>query len=161
LDIKRQPGLEEKYIVSSCLAGLKTRYDGTDKFCARVKEMIEKGIAIPFCPEQGGGLPTPRTPAEIVGGDGWDVLKGKARVVNRDGEDVTREFIRGAEQMLGLARIFGATKAVIKSLSPSCGVGAIYDGTFSGNIIEGDGVAAALLKEAGLEVITEKELEND
>jgi uncharacterized protein YbbK (DUF523 family) len=150
-----------RYVVSSCLIGLKTRYDGTDKLCAHVRELVEKGVAVPFCPEQGGGLPTPRTPAEIAGGDGRAVLGGRARAINRHGEDITEEFVRGAEGMLELARIFGASKAILKSLSPSCGVGAIYDGTFSGNIVEGDGVTTALLKEAGLEVATEKEFEDD
>ncbi|MBE0448738.1 MAG: DUF523 domain-containing protein [Actinobacteria bacterium] len=150
-----------RYIVSSCLVGLRTRYDGTDKLCMCVREMVEAGIAVPFCPEQGGGLPTPRLPAEIVEGDGHDVLEGRAKVVNRRSEDVTGRFIKGAEEMLELARIFGASKAILKSLSPSCGVGAIYDGTFSGNIVEGDGVTTALLKEANLEVVTEKEFEDD
>jgi len=147
-----------KWVVSSCLAGLKTRYDGGDKFCAKIRELVEKGEALPFCPEQGGGLTTPRPPAEIVGGDGSDVLAGRARVINKLGDDVTEQFIRGASEMLELARITGATGAIIKSLSPSCGVGAIYDGTFSGTIREGDGVTAALLRESGLEVVTENQL---
>lgn len=150
-----------KFIVSSCLAGLKTRYDGTDKLCRKVRELVEKGEAVPFCPEQGGGLPTPRIPAEIVGGDGFNVLSGAAKVLNRDGQDVTEEFVRGAKEMLELAKIFGASHAILKSMSPSCGVGSIYDGTFSGNIVEGDGVTTAVLKNAGLQVITEKEFEND
>ncbi|MHB8841979.1 MAG: 2-thiouracil desulfurase family protein [Candidatus Aquicultor sp.] len=150
-----------KWVVSSCLIGLKTRYDGRDKFCSKIQELVEKAEAVPFCPEQGGGLATPRPPAEIIGGDGRDVLAGRARVINKLGKDVTEQFIRGASQMLELARITGATGAIITSLSPSCGVGAIYDGTFSGTIREGDGVAAALLRESGLEVITEKEFEDE
>ncbi len=150
-----------KWVVSSCLAGLKTRYDGGDKFCSKIQRLVEKGEAVPFCPEQGGGLTTPRSPAEIVGGDGRGVLAGRARVINKLGKDVTDQFIRGASGMLELARITGAKGAIIKSLSPSCGVGAIYDGTFSGTIREGDGVTAALLRESGLEVITEKEFEDE
>jgi len=147
--------------VSSCLVGLKTRYDGSDKLFRKVKDLVEEGVAIAFCPEQGGGLPTPRTPAEIAGGDGHDVISGRARVLTRDGKDVTAQFVKGAEQMLELARTFHANIAILKALSPSCGVGSIYDGTFSGNIVEGDGVTTALLKEAGLKVITEEEFEND
>lgn len=150
-----------RYIASSCLAGLATRYDGTAAPCGRVEAAVERGAAIPFCPEQGGGLTTPRAPAEIVGGDGRDVLKGNARVVTKNGEDVTEEFIRGARQMLSLAQLTGASAAILKSNSPSCGAGTIYDGTFSGNMVEGDGVAAALLREAGLKIFTEKEFADD
>lgn len=150
-----------KWVVSSCLIGLKTRYDGGDKFCAKIQELVKRGEAVPFCPEQGGGLTTPRPPAEIVGGDGHDVLAGRARVINRLGEDVTEQFIHGASAMFELARMVGATGAIIKALSPSCGAGAIYDGTFSGTIVEGDGVTAALLKESGIKVFTEKEMEDE
>jgi len=151
----------KRYIVSSCLAGLATRYDAAAAPCGSVEAAVERGAAIPFCPEQGGGLKTPRTPAEIVGGDGHDVLKGNARVITGDGEDVTEEFVRGAKQMLILARLTHASAAILKSDSPSCGAGTIYDGTFSGNMVEGDGVAAALLREAGFEIITEKEFKDD
>ncbi len=152
---------EGRFIVSSCLAGLDTRYDSSNKLCEPVKKLVEQAIAVPFCPEQGGGLATPRPPAEIVGGDGHDVLAGRARVLTREGKDVTQEFIRGAQEMLSLARIFGANKAVLKSRSPSCGHKAIYDGTFSGKIVTGDGVTSALLRESGIEVITEEELKDD
>ncbi|HEY3375108.1 MAG TPA: DUF523 domain-containing protein [Candidatus Aquicultor sp.] len=149
------------YIVSSCLIGLKTRYDGNSKPCQKVKDLVEEGIAVPFCPEQCGGLPTPRPAAEIAGGDGHDVIAGRARVLNADDADVTDAYLRGAEGALQLARMIGATIAVLASRSPSCGAGAIYNGTFSGTIVEGDGVTAALLKEAGLDVVTEKEFAND
>ncbi|MDI6817270.1 MAG: DUF523 domain-containing protein [Actinomycetota bacterium] len=153
--------VSKRYIVSSCLAGLATRYDATAAPCGSVEAAVEQGVAIAFCPEQGGGLTTPRAPAEIVGGDGCDVLTGNARVITRNGEDVTEEFVQGARQMLILARLTHASAAILKSRSPSCGAGSIYDGTFSGNMVEGDGVAAALLREAGLEIITEKEFEDD
>lgn len=141
--------------------GLKTRYDGTDKLCQKVKDLVSEGVAVAFCPEQGGGLPTPRKPAEIAGGDGRDVVSGRARVLTEDGQDVTTQFLKGARGMLELAKTFHASKAILKALSPSCGVGAIYDGTFSGNIMEGDGVATALLKESGLKVVTEEEFKDD
>jgi uncharacterized protein YbbK (DUF523 family) len=157
-----------KYIVSACLAGFETRYDGTDALCERVRELVEKGKAVPFCPEQAGGLPTPRTPAEITGGDGYAVVGDQAdcghtitgRVITKDGVDVTANYLQGAKEMLKLARLVGASKAVLKAKSPSCGSGSIYDGTFSGNITRGDGVAVALLKLSGIDVMTEDDFLN-
>jgi uncharacterized protein YbbK (DUF523 family) len=148
----------DRYIVSACLIGLKTRYDGRSCFNDSVKKLVLDGVAIPVCPEQLAGLPTPRSPAEIVGGTGYDVLLKKARVINREGTDLTEKFIDGARQTLNLAQIFRASKAVLKTKSPSCGCGLIYDGTFSGNLVEGDGVTAALLKQEGIEVFTEEEI---
>ena len=150
--------IREKWIVSACLVGLRTRYDGRDALSHPARKLVEAGLAVPFCPEQAGGLATPRTPAEIVGGDGHAVLAGLAKVFDKNGNDVTGQFIKGAQEMLALARLLGAKNAVLKSLSPSCGVGAIYDGTFTRALVQGDGVAAALLKEAGLKVISEKEI---
>lgn len=119
---------------------------------------MEKEGLIPVCPEVFGGLTTPRTPNEIVGGDGDDVIDGEAKVITKDGEDVTEEFIKGARRALEIARIFNIKKAILKQRSPSCGNGKIYDGTFSGNLIEGDGVTAALFKRNGIEVISEEDL---
>lgn len=153
----RQVRPVEKYIVSACLAGLKVRYDGTDKLSRKVRALVESGQAIICCPEQTGGLPTPRTPAEIFGGDGHDVLAGRAVVIDKYGHDVTAQFIKGAHECLEVARLFGATKAILKARSPSCGSGAIYDGSFSGTIEAGDGVTTALLKENGIDVLTEEE----
>ena len=139
---------DEKIIVSACLAGLRCRYDGETKPCEKVVEMVAAGKALPVCPEQLGGLPTPRVPAEMRGG----------RVMRQDGVDVTAEFIRGAQESLMLAQLVGATKAILKSRSPSCGSEAIYDGSFSGKLIPGDGVTAALFKANGIHVITEEDL---
>lgn len=139
---------DEKYIVSACLAGLRCRYDGETRPCEKVVQLVSAGKAIPVCPEQLGGLPTPRVPAEKSGG----------RVVRQDGVDVTAEFVRGAEESLKLAQLIGATKAILKSRSPSCGCGLIYDGTFSGILIPGDGVTAALFKANGFDVKTEEDL---
>jgi uncharacterized protein YbbK (DUF523 family) len=173
-----------KYIVSACLAGFKSRYDGKDELCDKVRELIKSGEAVPFCPEQAGGLSTPRVPAEIAGGDGRAVLENygafmpdeseneledtdkelpgfRARVLTKNGVEVTYQFVRGAQEMLKLARMVGATRAILKARSPSCGVGSIYDGTFSGNITKGDGVAAALLKASGIDVTTEDDPDND
>lgn len=147
----------EPVLVSACLAGLHTRHDGCAAADARIEALVRAGRAIPVCPEQLGGLPTPRPPAEIRGGDGGDVLAGRALVVNRAGEDVTGSFLRGAEETLRLARLAGAKTAILKARSPSCGVGAIYDGTFSGARRPGDGVTAALLRQKGVLVRTEEE----
>ncbi len=118
--------------------------------------MLKEGKAIPVCPEQLGGLPTPRNPAEIVGGDGDDVLDGKARVIDLEGNDVTRQFLAGAEQALQLAQKVGATVAILKENSPSCGSSHVYDGSFSGNKKPGVGVTAALFRRNGIRVESEK-----
>jgi uncharacterized protein YbbK (DUF523 family) len=135
-------------IVSGCLADLRCRYDGGAKPCAEVIRLVAEGQAIPVCPEQLGGLPTPRLPAEIRAG----------RVVRKDGVDVSAEFQRGAEDALKLAQLVGARLAILKARSPSCGAGRIYNGTFTGSVIEGDGVFAALCRANGLTVKTEEDL---
>ncbi|NLK71623.1 MAG: DUF523 domain-containing protein [Clostridiales bacterium] len=147
------------YIVSACLAGVCTRYDAKSYEDKNIIKLIDSKLAILVCPEQLGGLSTPRPPAEIVGGDGNDVLEGKAAVINKNGEDVTKSFIKGAEETLRIAVLYKVNKAILKSSSPSCGCGRIYDGSFSGNKIDGDGITSALLKKNGIEVITEEELQ--
>jgi len=144
-------------LVSGCLIGQKCRYNMLSEEIPELKEMVEKGEAIPVCPEQLGGLPTPRPPAEIKGGDGIKVIAGKARVVNSEGQDVTQKFVKGASDTLVIAKDKNITEAVFKSRSPACGCGSIYDGTFRGRLRDGDGVAAALLKKHGIKVITEEE----
>ena len=138
----------EIILCSACLLGVECRYDGTSRINNKVLELARKEILIPVCPEQLGGLPTPREAAEI---------KGK-RVITKTGKDVTLNFKRGAEQVLKLARLLNIRKAILKQYSPSCGCGKIYDGTFTGKIIAGDGVAASLLKRYGIKVISEEEL---
>ena len=130
-------------IVSACLAGYPCRYDGKAKPCAQVIELVRAGKAIPVCPEQLGGLPTPRSAAEIRAG----------RVVDDEGADRTEAFRRGAQAVLALAQTYGATQALLQNRSPSCGSGWIYDGTFSKRLIPGDGVTARLLSENGIQVI--------
>lgn len=147
-------------MVSACLAGSRTRYDGSSQERAAVERLVKEGKAIPVCPEQLGGLPTPRSPAEIEGDGGASVLDGAARVVDREGADLTRAFLRGARESLKLARLFGATVAVMKSKSPSCGCGTIYDGSFSGSLVKGDGVLTALLKREGIVVVNEDQAES-
>lgn len=140
-------------LVSACLTGLLCRHDGGSCPDDAVMGLVAAGRAIPVCPEQLGGLPTPRSPAEIRGGDGRDVLEGRARVVNKEGKDLTEVFLRGAHQTLRLARLCGAKWCLLKERSPSCGVKCIYDGTFSGRLRPGVGVAAALLREGGIDII--------
>jgi uncharacterized protein YbbK (DUF523 family) len=135
-------------IVSACLANLRCRYDGAAKPCNEVIRLVAAGKAIPVCPEQLGGLPTPREPAEISAG----------RVLRRDGVDVTDAFIRGAQEALKLAKLVGAKTAILKARSPSCGSGKIYDGSFTGKLADGDGVFADLCKTNGIDVNTEEEL---
>lgn len=110
------------------------------------------------CPEEDGGLATPRPAAEIRGGDGSDVLDGRARVVTEGGVDVTEAYLEGARIALERAREAGARTAILKSRSPSCGRGCIYDGSFSRTLKEGEGVTAALLEREGIQVLTEEEL---
>lgn len=139
-------------LVSACLAGCLCRYDQQRVVCDAVREMITKGQAIPVCPEQMGGLPTPRPPAEIVGGTGEDVLDGRARVMDVNGRDVTAAFVAGAQETLKLAQLVGATTVILKERSPSCGSCAIYDGSFSGAQRPGQGVTAALLRRHAIRV---------
>jgi len=135
-------------ICSACLLGVKCRYDSRSNLNRKVIQLAKKEILIPVCPEQLGGLPTPREPAE----------QSKGRVVTNLGEDVTENFKAGARQVLKLAKLFGIKGAILKQRSPSCGCGQIYDGTFSCTIIKGDGVTTALLKRNGIKVISEEDL---
>lgn len=135
--------------ISACLLGLACRYDGQSlPHGEALKRAAVEGL-IPLCPEQLGGLPTPRAPAQIVDGDGEDVLDGRARILDESGRDVTDNFLRGAEQTATLCRTLGIKEVLLKSHSPSCGVGAIYHGT---QLVKGDGVAAALLRRRGIRV---------
>lgn len=135
-------------IVSACLAGANCRYNGQAKPHPKVLEMVRRGEAIPVCPEQMGGLPTPRPPAEQRGN----------RVFTNKGDDVTDAFVHGAEEALRVAQLAGCDEAVLKSRSPSCGPGKVYDGTFSGKLVDGDGVFAKVLKDNGVKVKSEEEL---
>ena len=140
-------------IASACLVGKKCRFDGESRTDERIKKMFDEGKIKVVCPESLGRLPIPRTPSEIIGGDGGDVLCGKAKVVAPDGEDRTEEFLNGANKALEVAKRCGAKRAYLKSKSPSCGYGTIFDGTFSGKLKQGVGVTGALFKKNGIEVI--------
>ena len=135
-------------LCSACLLGIKCRYDCKSKPNEKVLELSKKEILIPVCPEQLGGLPTPREPSE---------QKGK-KVVSKIGKDVTENFIKGAEEVLRLVKSFDIKEAILKQRSPSCGSGQIYDGTFSKTIIKGDGVTTSLLKKNRIKIISEEDL---
>jgi uncharacterized protein YbbK (DUF523 family) len=135
-------------IVSACLAGIKCRWDGETRPCQKVIELVKQGKAIPVCPEQLGGLTTPRAPAEQKG----------EKVFTKDGEDVTIQFEIGAKEALKIAKLVNCDEAIIKAKSPSCGSNKVYDGTFSGKLIDGDGVFAKILKENNIKVLTENEI---
>jgi len=135
-------------IVSACLADVHCRYDGGGKPCDKVMRLLSEGKAIPVCPEQLGGLSTPRLPAEQIGN----------KVFRNDGVDVTAEFNRGAQEALKIARLIEAKTAILKARSPSCGSGKIYDGSFTDSLVDGNGVFAGLCKKEGIEVKTEEEI---
>jgi len=126
-----------KILVSACLLGASCRYDGKSKTYVQIDALKQQHTLIPFCPEIYGGLSTPRPAAERFG----------AQVINALGVDVTAQYQKGADEALRLAQLLAVDCAVLKSKSPSCGLGQIYNGTFSKTLIEGDGVTAALLKE--------------
>ena len=151
----------KRVLISACLLGVKCRHNGRDSKSEEVLERFGGDELVPVCPEQLGGLSTPRPPAEIVGGDGADVIDGSASVITVDGEDRTSEFLGGARQALEIAKSHNAAHAVLKSKSPSCGCGQIYDGAFTGKLGVGDGVTAALLRRHGIKVTTEIDIETD
>lgn len=143
-------------ILSACLAGVDCRYNGGHNLHPYCKKLMDEGKAVLVCPETLGGLHIPRPPAEIVGGNGDDVLAGQAFVKDKLGTDVTKAFIKGAQEVLLLAKKHGATVAVLKERSPSCGGTMIYNGTFSSIVKSGAGVTAALLKQNNIKVFSEE-----
>lgn len=135
-------------IVSACLVGVPCRWNATAKEHDAIRVLVNEGKAIPVCPEQLGGLSTPRIPAEQVGD----------RVITQEGVDITDAYMRGALEALQVARLHGCTEAILKARSPACGCGQIYDGTFSQTLTEGDGVFTRLLKMHDIRVITEEDI---
>lgn len=144
-------------LVSACLAGCACRHDGSANTNDAVVRLVAEDRAVLVCPEADGGLPTPRPAAEIVGGDGRDVVGGRARVLTREGRDVTDIYMAGARLALKAARDARAETAILKARSPSCGKGEIYDGSFSRSLRTGVGVTTALLEANGIEVVTDEE----
>lgn len=134
-------------IVSACLAGMKCAHDGKARSCEKVAALLDAGKAVPVCPEMLGGFPSPRQRMEIRNG----------RVLTESGKDATDAVKNGASEALRIAEAAGCRSAVLKSRSPSCGSGKVYDGTFCGNLVPGDGVFAALLKKNGISVVTDED----
>ena len=145
-------------LVSACLVGHNTKYNGGNNRNEDVLEFLKDKEYILCCPEQLGGLSTPRLPAEIRNGDGLKVLEGEAEVININGENCTLNFIKGAEETLKLALKNNITVAILKSMSPSCGKACIYDGSFSNKAISGNGVTSQILARNGINVLTEDDV---
>lgn len=139
--------MKEKVLVSSCLVGTNCKYDGGNNKNEKLINYLKNKEVILVCPEQLGGLSTPRVPAERI----------KEKVVTKDNKDVTENYKKGAEEVLKLAKKFQVKKAILKSRSPSCGKDKIYDGSFSHNLIDRHGVCAELLIKNGIEVISSDE----
>lgn len=142
--------MKKMVIVSACLLGLNTKYNGSSNINEEVIALKDEFILIPLCPEQLGGLPTPRIASEI---------QRDGSVHNKNGEDVTDNFLRGANETLKLAKLFNIKYALLKENSPSCGVHSIYDGTFTDKKVRGKGVTARLLMNNGIKVFSENDIE--
>lgn len=149
---------KEKILVSACIIGIACRYDGKSKKYKVLPELLKKAICIPVCPEILAGFGIPRERVEIKGGNGEDVLFGKAAIFTEQGIDVTDRVLKAARAILEFCREAKIKKAVLKDKSPSCGKNFIYDGSFGGKLIEGKGVLAAVLEQAGIEVFSETEV---
>ncbi len=153
--------MKKRILVSACLLGFKCNYKGG---CAKEYEenpefwhgVIDSYEVIPVCPEQLGGLSTPRVPSELLG-SAEDVFALKAKVISKESLDVTKNFIKGAKETLRIGNLAKISFAVLKSRSPSCGKGKIYDGTFSGCLISGSGLTTSLLQKNGVQVLSENE----
>lgn len=145
-------------LVSSCLAGYEVRYNGSHSLNKTVKQLLDENKATAVCPELLGGFSTPRQPAEILGGNGYDVLDGNAIVIDDSGSDVTDLYIKGAYLTLKKAIEVKATVVILKEYSPSCGSSMIYNGEFKNQRIVGNGVTTALLMRNGIEVFSEENL---
>lgn len=138
--------MKEKVLVSACLLGVNCKYNGNNNYRDDILKLLEDKEIIPVCPEIMGGLATPRDASEIKNG----------KVFTCKGFDVTDNFYKGARETLHLAKLFGIKRAYLKAKSPSCGCGYVYDGTFTNNLIEGDGITVRILKENGIDVISVK-----
>jgi uncharacterized protein YbbK (DUF523 family) len=133
-------------LVSACLLGIDCRYCGTGCYHEDIAKLAEKHYLIPVCPEQLGGLPTPREPVELVNGF----------AIDKQGRNVTEQFKKGAIEVLKLAKLYHCTLAILKSNSPSCGFGKVYDGTFTGKLTDGDGITSAYLAKSRITIVNEK-----
>ena len=150
-----------KLLVSACLLGKPVRYDGQSKTLSHpgLARLVEQDRVVGFCPEVAGGLPIPRPAAEISGADGAAVIAGEASVATRDGSDVTDHFLSGANQALAICHEHAIAVAVLTESSPSCGSSSIYDGSFTRSAIPGSGVTAAMLRQHGIAVFNQHQLD--
>ncbi len=152
------PSSEKTYcFISACLLGVGCRYDGGHRALDSVilNRLMKKYLLLPICPEQLGGFPTPRPPAQFVGGTGEELLRGEAKIVDETGSEVTERYMRSVEETLKLANIFGVTMAILKEKSPACGVHLVYR---DGRTVHGEGVVTAALRDRGIVVISEVDL---
>jgi len=148
---------KEKILISSCLVGINSQWDGGEKRNQKLIDLVKSGSAVFMCPEQAGGMPTPREPSEIEHGKkATDVLAEAGKVLTRSGKDVTKEYVEGAKQVLALCKELGIIVAILKEKSPSCGSNKTYDGTFTGTKVSGKGVTAELLTQHGIQVYSEE-----
>ena len=138
-------------LISACLAGINCKYSGGNNLNPDLRDLVNSGKAVPICPEQLGGLITPRTPAEIIK-DSEENIK----VITKTGTDVTKEYILGAERALAIAKALNIKTAALQSRSPSCGCGYIYDGTFTKHLIVGNGITAELFMKNGIKVFSDE-----
>ncbi len=141
-------GAKAMKLVSACLAGVECRYNGSAYAVPQIVEMVKGGKAIPICPELLAGLPIPRPPAEQQNG----------RIISSNGDDQTTDYLLGSKTALEIALLIHCKQAILKANSPTCGCGVIYDGTFSGHLIKGDGIFSKMLKEHNIEVFTEENM---
>ena len=146
------------YIISACLCGVNCKYNGLNNYNEKCNELFISGKAILVCPEQLGGLSTPRVPSELQDNT-LNIIKKNGKILNKDGEDVTENFLKGAREVATIEKKLNIKKAILKEGSPSCGVNYIYDGTFTGNKIKGNGITTELLKALDIEVISEEALD--
>lgn len=146
------------YLISACLCGVNCKYNGLNNYNEICDKLLAYGKAILVCPEQLGGLPTPRIPSEIIGESSNILNYNNGSVIDKNGNDVTPQFVKGAKETLQIAKKLNIKKAILKDGSPSCGVNYIYDGNFNGTKIKGMGLTAQLLKESSIDIISELEL---
>ena len=147
------------YLISACLCGVNCKYNGLNNLNDKCLELLRKGEALLVCPEQLGGLNTPRIPSETLG-NAKDIIElNKGKVINKEGKDVTKEFLKVAKEAWKIAKEANIKKAILKESSPSCGSNFVYDGSFTGNKIKGKGITAYLLEKEGIEIISEKDLD--
>lgn len=139
-------------LVSACLVGINCKYSGGNNYNQKIFDLVKEGKAIPICPEQLGGLNTPRKPVELK------VINGKRYAIDNEGNDLTENFERGALEVLNLAKNLNINKAILQPRSPSCGVNKIYSGNFDNKLVDGNGILAELLKHNGIDALTPNEI---